>query len=213
MRMRRRHASIVVVLLSTFAATPVAAKDIDTFAAALAGSAEQRPTGQGADLYDALLGSWDLDVVEYFPEGERRVGTGEWHFARVLEGRAVQDVLVIPSIAKRSAESKLQPGDTYGTTVRVFRPESGTWAVTWFNPVTGLEVRVIARREGSEIVQVGSQADGTPFRWIFSELSSHSFRWRREVSYDHGKSWDLKIDIRARRQSATSERKVPPARD
>ena len=44
------------------------------------------------DLYGWLIGSWDLDIVRYLPDGATRRRKGEWHFGWALEGRAIQDV-------------------------------------------------------------------------------------------------------------------------
>ena len=63
-------------------------------------------TGPAADradrmaLYGQFVGSWDLDVTEYRDDGpvQRR---GEWHFGWALEGRAVQDVWIVPPRGQR----------------------------------------------------------------------------------------------------------------
>jgi hypothetical protein len=193
---------IVAALTLVATANPQSpvARDARDFIDALVGASAQPEPGAGADLYDPLLGSWDVEVVEHLPDGSRRATAGEWHFARVLEARAIQDVLVVPSVAARRQGVELGPGATYGTTLRVYRPQTGTWAVTWFNPVTGLEVRVVGRREGNQVIQEGTLPDGTPFRWIFSEMTSKSFRWRREVLRADGTSWVLGIDMRGRRR-------------
>ena len=52
-------------------------------------------------LYGWLVGSWDLEVTRFLADGTRRRRSGEWHFGWVLEGRAIQDVWVVP---RRGAE-------------------------------------------------------------------------------------------------------------
>jgi hypothetical protein len=198
----RCFAWVVATLTLVATANPQSpvTSDARGFIDALVGPAAPPAPGAGADLYDPLLGSWDVEVVEHLPDGSRRATAGEWHFARVLEARAIQDVLVVPPIAARRQGVEPGPGVTYGTTLRVYRPQTGTWAVTWFHPVTGLEVRGVGRREGNEVMQEGTLPDGTPFRWIFSEMTSKSFRWRREVLRADGASWVLGIDMRGRRR-------------
>ena len=59
------------------------------------------------DIYARLLGNWKLKIIDYYPDGgTQRNQTGTWHFARTLEGRAIQDVLVSPELADRS-DSKI----------------------------------------------------------------------------------------------------------
>lgn len=75
-----------------------------------------------ADVYGCLAGSWDLDVVHYKAVDVSKLGIkGEAHFAWALEGRAVQDVWIMPS--RRSPD--LEKADNmYGTTLRVWDPGS-----------------------------------------------------------------------------------------
>src|SRR5579859_5866728 len=57
------------------------------------------PAPERADalaLYGRFIGDWDADVVTYTPDGARHHGQGEIHFDWILEGRAIQDVWMIP---------------------------------------------------------------------------------------------------------------------
>lgn len=47
-------------------------------------------------LFEPFIGSWDLDITWYGHGAVTRRAKGEWHFAWVLEGRAIQDVWVVP---------------------------------------------------------------------------------------------------------------------
>lgn len=160
--------------------------------------------GRDADLYDALLGDWDAEVVDHLPDGTVRRQSAEMHFARVLEGRAVQDLWIVPALRDRSASSAV-PGNRYGTTLRVYDPAAGTWRVTWWNPVSGKENRLVGRREGVRIVQTGEE-DGKPIRWIFEEAGPERFHWVGESSPDGGHSWVRHTEFLARRRHA-----APPA--
>ena len=57
---------------------------------------------------------------------------------------------------------------------------------------------MIGRKEGSDIVQLGTSPDGNPICWSFSEITRESFRWRGEVSLDNGATWRLDVDFLAR---------------
>lgn len=149
-------------------------------------------------LYAPLVGSWEVDVVDYEDGGARRTSKGEWHFAWVLEGRAIQDVFIVPA---RWARRPAQPatGNRYGTTLRVYDPKLDAWRVTWINPVSGVSNTLLGRRRGEDIVQEGQDMDGSLIRWSFSEITARSFRWRGELSTDEGGTWRLAAEFRGRR--------------
>src|ERR1700687_558097 len=72
-------------------------------------------------LYGWLVGSWELDVVGYPDHGPQRRRPGEWHFGWVLEGRAIQDVWIVPSRQARRPGEAVENG-FYGTTLPGLRP-------------------------------------------------------------------------------------------
>ena len=79
-------------------------------------------------LYGQFVGSWDLDVVEYRDDGTTRRRPGEWHFGWALEGRAVQDVWIVPPCGQRDGDTVAQ-SNRYGTTLRVYDPGIDAWHV------------------------------------------------------------------------------------
>ena len=153
-------------------------------------------------LYSSLLGSWDLDVIDHNPDGSRQLGKGEVHFAWVLEGRAIQDVWIVPP---RGAERPGVPGprNRYGTTLRIYDPRADVWHVNWFNAVTGRTNTLIGRRRGDQILQEGTDADGSLIRWTFSAITAESFHWRGEVSSDRGMTWCTATEFLARRMGTS----------
>jgi hypothetical protein len=59
---------------------------------------------ESADVYGWLCGSWDLEVLHYRGINVAARGLkGEVHAARVLEGRAIQDVWIMPRREDRHA--------------------------------------------------------------------------------------------------------------
>jgi hypothetical protein len=97
-------------------------------------------------------------------------------------------------------------GNRYGTTLRVYDPDLDAWRVTWWNPVTRVETRLVGRRVGSQIVQTGADADGRLIRWVFVELLSDRFHWRGERSADGGQTWTTETEYFARRRASASDR-------
>src|SRR5205809_8147501 len=72
-------------------------------------------------LYGQFIGSWDLDVTEFKDDGTTRRRPGEWHFGWALEGRAVQDVWIVPPRGQRQGDA-IALSNRYGTTLRVYDP-------------------------------------------------------------------------------------------
>ncbi|MBI5069279.1 MAG: hypothetical protein HZB56_13675 [Deltaproteobacteria bacterium] len=170
------------------------------FLAALLDPGPAPLAGSNADLYDPLLGDWDAEVIDHRPGEPPHRQSAEMHFARVLEGRAVQDLWIAPARGERAGAGR--PGNRYGTTLRVYDPALDAWRITWWNPVTGVENRLVGRRVGSRIVQTGSDADGRLVRWVFVEVGPDRFHWRGEGSGDGGQTWTCETEFLARRRGA-----------
>lgn len=150
------------------------------------------------DAYGWLVGSWALEVRHYRIDLRGQGVTGEVHFGWVLEGRAMQDVWIMPRRAQRAAAPD-RSRNMYGTTLRVWDPSIEAWRVSWFNPVAGVHEEMIGRRCGDEIVQLGRHANGTPTRWRFTEIAPASFRWIGEALEADGKTWRLEGEFQASR--------------
>jgi hypothetical protein len=64
----------------------------------------ERPAADRADklqLYGRFIGDWETKIIAHDPDGARHEGSGEIHFGWILEGRAIQDVWMIPRLAER----------------------------------------------------------------------------------------------------------------
>jgi hypothetical protein len=151
------------------------------------------------DLYGWLIGAWDLDVVRYMPDGGERRRKGEWHFGWVLEGRAIQDVWIVPP------RGRLRDGDaatnaySYGSTLRIYDPRIDAWQIQWTDPVMQNFLTMTGRKQGNDIVQLGRDNDGRPIRWSFSQITPRSFLWRGETSHDDGATWRRDVEFTATR--------------
>jgi hypothetical protein len=150
------------------------------------------------DIYGFLVGSWDLDVRRYWVDVTDRGLKAEVHCSWVLEGRALQDVWIMPRRPQRSGPPQ-KDLNTYGTTLRVWDPSIRAWRITWINPVAGQQVQQIGRRSGRDIVQVGSLPDGTVTRWMFTDITPDSFHWHGQVLGPDGATWNLVGEFLARR--------------
>lgn len=171
----------------------------DNFLTLLQASGRSPEVPESADAYGWLVGSWELEVLHYrtinLASQEIRA---EAHFGWVLEGRAIQDVWIMPRPSDRKSDSD-RTNNMYGTTLRVWDPAIQAWRIRWINPVTSHEECQTGRKVGDEIVQIGARSDGTPTRWRFTEITPDSFCWIGEALEGDGKTWKLEGEFRARR--------------
>lgn len=179
--------------------TTMKAEEKTDFQAVLAASGRSPEIPESADAYGWLIGSWELEVCHYAAVDVTTLGIkGEAHFGWVLEGRAVQDVWIMPRLPERSADIG-KSNNMYGTTLRVWDPSVQAWHITWINPVTGHREEQVGRWSGKDVVQVGARPNGTPTRWRFTEITPDSFHWIGEALMTDGKTWKLEGEFRAKR--------------
>jgi hypothetical protein len=149
-------------------------------------------------LFGRLVGEWDLDWVAYDEDGQQVASErGEWIFGWVLEGRAVQDVWIIPARGRRGRPGL--PEGEYGTTLRFYDPRLDAWLVTWNGPINRARRTFVARASGWDIVQDGDSEEGHALRWVFSDIEPDSFSWRSFSSHD-GEKWLLREEMRVHRR-------------
>ena len=160
----------------------------DSFGGALHSDGPARDRADKMSLYGWLIGRWDMDAVVHLDDGSKHEGRGQIHFGWVLEGRAIQDVWILPGIF-------------YGTTLRIYDPGLDAWHILWSDPLRQFYTRQIGRAQGGDIVQLGKNEAGELVRWSFTEITPVSFRWLGERSHDDGDSWQLQAEFLARRTS------------
>jgi hypothetical protein len=154
--------------------------------------------GKRAAAFNRLVGSWDVEVFDIETDGAKRVTEGEWHFAWVLEGRALQDVLIVPRSAERHLEMSIK-GNRYVTALRMFDRVLDAWRIFFVDPLSGAYIAMVARIDGDKIVEEGRDLDGNLCRKVLSDLTDDSFRAREDVSRDDGATWQETTEILARR--------------
>src|SRR5215204_1995954 len=83
-------------------------------------------------LYGWLIGDWEMDAVVHADDGTAHKGRGEIHFGWVLDGRAIQDVWILP-------------GFFFGTTLRIYDPGLDAWHILWSDPLMQYYTRQVGR--------------------------------------------------------------------
>jgi hypothetical protein len=159
------------------------------FAEALIAESADSAHAAELELFGQFVGEWEAEIT-YYKNGDPSPSVpGEWLWGWTLEGRAVQDVFIVPS---RSEQYRTGSGPSvYGTTLRQFDPNLGAWRVVWSSPLTGLQMPFIARKVGGEIVLEATTEDGELVHWTFSNITADAYNWRAESSTDHGQTWTL----------------------
>jgi hypothetical protein len=158
------------------------------FVAALYADAPAPDRAAKLQLYGWLIGSWQFEATVFAADGTKHRGRGEIRAAWVLEGRALQDVWILPGVF-------------YGTTLRIYDPAIDAWHIIWSDPLRQYYTRQTGRARGRDIVQDGSDAAGTPTRWSFTDITSNSFRWLGERSDDGGRTYWLQAEFLVTRVS------------
>jgi hypothetical protein len=163
-----------------------------TFLKTLAADGPDPVHAQAMQLFGQFAGSWE-HTWRFFDGRENASGSGQWHFGWVLQGRAVQDVFIA-----YNADGSLYD---YGSTIRVYDPAQERWNIAYLGPLTQTCRTFTARMVEDEIVLEGRNADGHLIHWIFSEITSSTFRWRGEISENDGLTWRLYEEMRLKRRT------------
>lgn len=142
----------------------------------------------GLDLYAFLIGDWSFDARVVLDDGSEHQGRGEIHAGWILEGRALQDVWILPGVF-------------HGTTLRVYDPARDDWLIQWSDPLHLYFSQQRGRAVGADIVQVGAALTGEWSRWSFRARERDRFTWRGEVATPDG-GWRLNAEFACRRVGA-----------
>lgn len=151
------------------------------------------------DTFGQFVGTWDMDI-EFFDRAGRLIyhGKGVWSFAWVLDGRAIQDVLVY---ANRTAPHSLAPHRrNIGTSLRWYDRDAAQWVVIWLGTNTGNIAMLRGGRARDDIHLFGEDPDGTAYQWMFTDITPSAFHWIGSVSEDGRQSWRVEQDMKATRR-------------
>jgi hypothetical protein len=155
-------------------------------------------------LYGQFIGSWEgksrsktfkVDSnaeLQFDADSSFNESTLEVHFSWVLEGRAIQDVWILPG---RNDVKDVTKFGMYGTTLRIYDPKNDHWYITFIDPFTTQSYhRMIGRKVGNDIVQE-LRRESHITHWIFTDIKKDSFHWMWKESEDNGKTWKLQAEF------------------
>ena len=108
----------------------------------------------GLNLFGQFIGSWDIEATFWDHDGNVTAErAGEWHFGWVLQGRAIQDVLISPPLPApiplaRDCDLYLDPGSLFLLSVV---PNAGTWTVRYPLPD---DIRLMSVRVSMQVLHL-----------------------------------------------------------
>jgi hypothetical protein len=192
---------IVLIFGTTYPETTMIAIPTD-FPTVLHADGPDPERAEALKLYGRFVGDWDTEVIAHGPDGTSHHTQGEIHFGWVLQGRAIQDVWMIPRLADRTAAPQFPiAGNWYGTTLRVYDPTIEAWRIFWIDPARSVFRQQIGRAHGEDIVQEGSTESGELSRWSFTKITENSFHWLGEARAAEAANWRLVVEVKAKRRS------------
>ena len=130
------------------------------------------------NYFGKLIGSWAINYIE----GNNSLAIkGEWHFSWVLEGMAIQDVIILPDYE-------------YGTSLRIFNPDTQAWDVAY--GYTGKIIRLEAKKQNDMIMLTFVNDERR--KWVFTKIEDYCFHWENITVKDDGE-WYINAEIFAER--------------
>jgi hypothetical protein len=147
--------------------------------------------------FGQFIGIWDMDI-QLFNKANQIVyhQPGVWMFSWILDGRAIQDVIVGPPTSDPAHGER-----RIGTTIRYYDETTKRWHITFMTATGRIYIHLEGGQKADGIVLEGKDADGSALRWMFTEIAPESFHWRGYTSPDNGKTWRLEQEMFAKRRA------------
>ncbi len=132
------------------------------------------------NYFGRLIGSWK---ISYINNNTSNTSEGEWHFSWVLDGMAIQDVIILHP-----------PEDELGTTLRVYNPVTHAWDVAYC--FMGKIIRLEAKSQDGMIVLTNIEDKNK--KWVFARIEDNNFHWQ-DVTVKEDGEWHINADLYAKR--------------
>lgn len=161
---------------------------MNDFIEALKSEKKSRAIPEEFNYFGKLIGSWQID---YFDNNLSHMIKGEWHFSWVLEGVAIQDVIILPDYE-------------YGTSLRIYNPDTHAWDVAY--GYTGKIIRLEAKKQDNKIIL--TFMDDERRKWVFAKIEDDYFRWLN-LTVKSDDEWDINAEIYAKRMEGGHHSAIP----
>ena len=151
---------------------------MQNFFEALASECKNTALPEEFNYFEKLIGNWAIDYIE---SNNSISIKGEWHFSWVLEGMAIQDVIILPDYE-------------YGTSLRIYNPDTHAWDVAY--GYTGKIIRLEAKKQDDMIMLTFVNDERR--KWVFTNIENNRFHWENITVKDDGE-WGINAEIYAER--------------
>jgi hypothetical protein len=147
--------------------------------------------------YAPLLGNWKITDFSLDREGKWQAGSGaDWNWYTILNGHAIQDDWIQPSLDQEIEAGKRQ----YGTNIRIYNSKNNKWNQIWTSIGNRKFDQFTANEKSGAIVMRGFYA-GNESRITFFNMQANSFDWKMEFQSKEDKSiWKEVYRIQGKRK-------------
>ena len=140
---------------------------------------------ESKDTFGKFIGEWSLNLTITNQNGTKNRFKGEWHFYRILQGRAIQDIWIIPGLTSQGENDFHE----YGTTIRTFNFKTRKWRAVWVGPVQNQLFVFDIEDINDQIILTETNNPNLEMKWSFFDISENSFQWKSEVKIKGLDSW------------------------
>ncbi|HOP22626.1 MAG TPA: hypothetical protein PK055_00190 [Gammaproteobacteria bacterium] len=126
--------------------------------------------------YAPLLGEWTITDSSLDKEGNWQQGRGaDWNWYTILDGHAIQDDWISPSLSVEVEEGKRG----FGTNIRIYNPTDKRWNQIWVSSNSRKFDNFTATFIDGKIVMRGFYV-GNETRVTFYDMKENTFDWKME---------------------------------
>lgn len=126
------------------------------------------------DYFGKLIGSWNINYIDHNDDFTLQ---GEWHFSWILEGMAIQDVIILPEYE-------------CGTSLRIYNPNTQAWDIAY--GFTGKIIWLEAKKQDDMIVLTFLNDERR--KWVFKTIEDQQFHWQNITVTESGE-WQINVDM------------------
>ena len=150
-------------------------------------------TSSPLGLFEPLLGNWRIKDFQLDKNGKwQPAGGADWNFYSILNGAAIQDDWIAPSLTQPEPKR----GRQFGTNIRIYNPDKKQWQMAWIAN-TGKKVETFKAVEKEGQIIMDGNYNGTNTRITFYDISSKNFSWKMEQENkgEKGTTWKVVYKI------------------
>lgn len=126
--------------------------------------------------FATLLGKWEITDSSIDKQGKWQLGVGaDWNWYTILDGHAIQDEWIQPSLSKDIDNNKRQ----YGTNIRIYNPQKNQWEMAWASNGGKKIDTFTAKGKDGTIIMTGIYS-GENTRITFYNMKADTFDWKME---------------------------------